>query len=150
MSDWLTHHAPAWLAEPLNRVLTPWVLGWLSFFSVLAFVASLIVIPWLVARLPADYFSAKRDSAPPSVVRSERFGPALRIAANLFGALLLLAGVAMLVLPGQGVITIVVALGFLRFPGKRRFQRWLLARRGVSRVLDALRRRAGREPFRLD
>lgn len=42
---------------------------------------------------------------------------------NVLGAILLVAGIAMLVLPGQGVPTILISLGLMNFPGKYRLER---------------------------
>ena len=53
-------------------------------------------------------------------------------------------GIAMLVLPGQGLLTIVVGIVLLNFPGKYRLERWLATRSPVWRSLNWLRRRAGR------
>ena len=57
-------------------------------------------------------------------------------------------GVLMLVLPGQGVLTILIGLTLLDFPGKRRFVRRLLMRPRVFRVINRLRRRFGRPPLK--
>ena len=63
--------------------------------------------------------------------------------------LLLAAGVVMLLAPGQGLLTIMVALLFLDFPGKRRLQRRIVASPRVLRALNAMRRRAGQPPLQL-
>ena len=71
----------------------------------------------------------------------------VRLAKNGLGVVLLAAGIAMLVLPGQGLLTLVVALILLDFPGKRRLQRRIVYAPRVLAALNALRRRAGREPL---
>jgi hypothetical protein len=68
---------------------------------------------------------------------------------NLLGALLVLAGLAMLVLPGQGILTILLGLAFLDLPGKRRAELWLVSRPPVLAAVNRLRLRAGREPLQL-
>jgi hypothetical protein len=55
----------------------------------------------------------------------------------------------MLVLPGQGVLTIVAGLSLAHFPGKRRLQRRLLGAPGIRALCDAIRRRAGVPPLQL-
>lgn len=70
--------------------------------------------------------------------------PLILIAKNLVGLVLLIAGIAMLVLPGQGLLTIAVGLVLIDFPGKFRLERWLATRRPVWRSLNWLRKRAGR------
>jgi uncharacterized membrane protein YbaN (DUF454 family) len=62
---------------------------------------------------------------------------------------LLVAGVLMLVLPGQGLLTVFIALVLLDFPGKFRFERWLVQRRSVGRALQWMRRHGGAPPFEI-
>ena len=99
----------------LDATLAAWVAG----LSVATFVLGLVLAPAVFVRMPADYFVR-----PPGQRSGQR--PALRllvlVVKNLLGGLLLVAGIAMLVLPGQGVLTILAALTLLRFPGKRRLQ----------------------------
>ena len=125
-----------------------------AFFSAAAFVGGLLALPWLAARIPADYFLG--DEPPPPV--SRRTGrprhPAVVwlgfLARNAAGVTLILAGVAMLVLPGQGVLTILAGVILTDLPGKRRLERAIVRRRLVLRALNALRRRRGAEPLRVD
>lgn len=140
---------------PLFRDIMEWgrnhktILWWLLVLSIVTFVGSLILVPWLVVRLPADYFSdAKRHKTPWSdqhpVVRWM-----MLIVKNAAGYIFILAGIAMLALPGQGVMTIVIGIVLLDFPGKFRAERWLITRRFVLRPINWLRRRAGRGPLDL-
>jgi hypothetical protein len=121
--------------------------GWLGGASVLMFVLSLVSLPWLVARIPEDYFL----SPEPYVHYHEFRHPVIRflilIIKNIFGMVLLLAGISMLVLPGQGILTIMMGLVLLNFPGKRRFERWLIRKQSILRALNWLRRRAGHAPL---
>jgi hypothetical protein len=61
----------------------------------------------------------------------------------------MLAGVAMLVLPGQGLLTLLMGFLLVDFPGKYRLERWLFARPIVRRPINWLRHRAGRVPLQL-
>ena len=115
--------------------------------SVLLFVATLFVIPILIGRLPADYF--RRDRAPAWWRRHPALHVTLVVARNALGALLLLAGLAMLVLPGQGLLTMLVAVVVADFPGKRRFELWLIRRRLIHRAVAWIRRRRGKPPLQL-
>jgi putative transmembrane protein PGPGW len=114
----------------------------------LAFVVvSLALIPVLIARLPADYFAHERREA----YWLRRLSPAVRFAAiaakNVLGFLLVVCGVLMLLLPGQGLLTLLLGLSLLDFPGKYRLERWLLGRPSVMRGLNWLRRRLHKPPF---
>lgn len=129
---------PSWLREAAQ---SPWVMG-LGLALLVLGVASLIALPILLVRIPSDHFVAPAKKV--RVGSLQWFG---RIAKNLVGALLLLLGIAMLVLPGQGILTILGALVLLDFPGKRRLERWLVLRPRVLTSLNRLRARAGRPPF---
>ena len=122
---------------------------WMGTFSVLSFFGSLLLIPVLVVRIEADYFT--RSKVPAGWWKHHH--PALRllllVLKNLIGAVFVLAGIAMLVLPGQGLLTILVGLLFLNFPGKRALERRLVCVSHINRSLNWLRRRAGRKPLQL-
>ena len=115
--------------------------------SAVTLIAGALAAPVLLARLPEDYFVQERSVPPP--------GPrplgqdALFALRSVLGALLILVGIAMLVLPGQGVLTIVAGLSLLRFPGKRRLQRRLLRLPGIHALVGAIRRGAGKPPLQL-
>lgn len=123
------------------------LLAGLGVVSVLMFLGTLIAIPILVARIPADYFVGR------SRHRSElrRMHPAryvlVLILKNLLGVLLIVAGIAMLVLPGQGILTILMGVFLTDFPGKFRFERWLISRPGVYEAVNWMRRKVGEGPI---
>lgn len=146
MPDWLEQHVPAFLVP----LLAPGPLLVLAGLSVVAFVASLVGVPYFLTRLPADYFSQREQISFGIPVGPRARGRViLRILRNLLGCVLLILGLLMLVLPGQGLLSILVALFLIDFPGKRRFERWLIARPPVLRAINALRVRAGRRPLEL-
>lgn len=121
---------PDWLSSPAF-----WIVS--SAMSVLLFVGTLVAIPVLCVRLPADYF-----------VRPEPRRPLWKVVLRTIVAVVLLTmGVAMLVLPGQGVLTILVGLSILDFRAKRKLVRALLQRRTVLRAMNGMRRRASKPPL---
>lgn len=126
------------------------MLWWLTGVSAVMFVATLLVIPILVVRIPEDYFAHTRRHRTPWAHHHPAARALLHVAKNTIGALLLVAGIAMLVLPGQGILTIVIALVLLDIPGKYRFERWLVSKPAVWRSIAWLRARAGHEPLILE
>jgi UPF0716 family protein affecting phage T7 exclusion len=66
---------------------------------------------------------------------------------NLIGAVLLVGGIAMLVLPGQGLLTMLLGLSLINFPGKFWLERKLIQRRAVHRSVNWIRRKGGSEPM---
>jgi hypothetical protein len=107
-------------------------------------VLGLFMGPFVLSRLPEDYFS---ESAPLSIpVRGPR-GLLWSIVRNVLGVLLVCAGVLMLVLPGQGFLTILAGLLLMKFPGKRRLMRRAFQFARVRRTLNWVRRRFRKAPF---
>jgi len=125
------------------------LLWWLGSVSLVIFVGTIVLVPWLVVGLPSDYFADRKRHAKPKTHWSPPLRALLLAGKNLLGVILVLAGIAMLLLPGQGMLTVVVGIVFLDFPGKYRLERWLATRRPVFRSINRLRRRAGREPLML-
>jgi len=120
----------------------------LALFSVASFIGSLILVPVLVVRIPEDYFAeSRRHRWEPWAHEHPVIRWSLLIAKNLLGYLFIVLGIAMLVLPGQGVLTILIGIMFINFPGKYRLERWVVMREPVLRTINRLRRRAGRAPL---
>lgn len=120
-----------------------WMLG---IASAAMLVISAMLIPFLIVRLPADFYAESNHRR-----RIFQDRPGLRIVfltlKNTLGACLLVAGILMLVLPGQGILTILAALALLDFPGKRRLEMRILHRPAILRGINWLRERGGREPL---
>ena len=123
------------------------LLGWLAAASVVTLVGSVIVVPWIVLRIPADYFARTYRHDALWTDRHPVVRVLLHAGKNVAGGVLVVAGVAMLVLPGQGVLTIVVGLLLLDFPGKRNLERRLIALPAVLVTINWLRRRNRRPPL---
>ena len=122
------------------------MLAWLAAASVVGFVGSLIGIPWVLVRLPADYF----DTRVPRQWMDGRH-PVLRavgtIIKNIVGVIFLLAGIAMLVLPGQGILTMLIGVSLMDFPGKHRLEARLVGQPLVLQTINKVRARFGRAPL---
>ena len=125
------------------------LLSWLAVFSVVAFIGTLVSIPALIIRIPADYFLHDRR---PAAGRSDG-GPLPHLimtgVKNVIGTVFVLAGIVMLLLPGQGLLTILIGLMLINFPGKYALQRSLIRRKTVLAAVNRLRSRAGRPPIRI-
>jgi len=123
---------------------------WLTGLSIVTFIGTLIIIPLLVIRIPSDYFSHDKRHRSPWAAHHPFVRGALLFTKNLAGYVFVFAGILMLVLPGQGLLTILIGVMLLDFPGKFRFERWLVTRRPVSKSINWLRKRAKRTPLNLD
>jgi hypothetical protein len=71
---------------------------------------------------------------------------------NLLGAFLVLLGVLMSLpgVPGQGVLTILLGVMLLDFPGKRKLELKLVSRPKVLRTINRIRHRFDKSPLLLD
>jgi len=129
--------------------LSQWqpLLLWASAFSLLALVLTLAAVPWVVSRLPSDYFSRQQRTTLRSGARMPIVALVLVVLKNALGVLLVLLGFIMLFTPGQGLLTLLTGLLLMNFPGKYRLERWLVLRPGVLRGLNWLRQRGGHQPF---
>ncbi len=128
-----------WLEQHL-----PDLLLWLTALTIVTLVAAVVAIPWVVARLPADYFHHSRREPLP---RRGLSGLLLSTVKNLAGLLLVLLGLVLLFTPGQGLLTILLGMLLMNFPGKYRIERAVARRKGVFGALNWIRERRGLPAF---
>jgi len=116
--------------------------------SALFFVISLLSLPWLVALIPEDYFlfNQRRQTA------WKKRHPITRLVVafgkNLLGYILLLGGILMLFLPGQGILTMVVGLLLIDYPGKFALEKKIARTPTVFKGLNWLRSKANKPPLK--
>ena len=124
-----------------------WLLFWGGVASLVMFVGTLAVIPVIITRMGEDYFMPDRRRT------FADLHPVLRIVGlflkNLLGLVLVLMGVIMIFIPGQGLLTILLGLGLLDFPGKRGAELRLIRYPPVRRSIDWIRKKASRPPLRI-
>lgn len=125
------------------------LLEWLAGLSLLMFVVTLVVFPLVIIFLPEDYFI--RDQRDPA--HQTRQHPAvwltLTILKNILGVVLIFVGAAMLVLPGQGLLAMLLGATLVNFPGKYALERRLVTRPAVARTLNKIRKSAGRDQLKI-
>ena len=133
------------MTATLERIgaVPAWVWLGISIASLLLSVAGVLAIPWLVGRMPTDWFAR-----PPQTFRARlRAEPARTAVRNGLGVLLVFLGVALLFLPGQGVLTIVLGVVLTDLPIRDRGLRWVAARPALARQLQRWRTRFRAPPF---
>ena len=127
-----------------------WVVWAVAAGSLGSLVLSGVLVSLVLLALPADHYSKVRV-VPVAVANggivSLFTSGVLLVVRNVLGWVFVLAGIAMLVLPGQGLLSIIAGLVLIDFPGKRRIERRLLASHVVRDAMNWLRRRAGKPPF---
>lgn len=123
------------------------LLKYCAILSVFTFVVSLIVIPWVIVRLPNDFFSTPKTIWNGARRHHPFLVILLLIVKNGVGLLLLAAGIVMLVLPGQGLLTIVISIGMINFPGKHRMLSRIVQIPSVFKTLNWIRKKSNYPPF---
>ena len=123
------------------------LLEWLIVASAVMFVASVLAVPWMLVRIPSDYFGPGNHHTTPFADRHPVIRATLLAVRNAIGLVLVAAGIAMLVLPGQGILTILAGLVLLHFPRKHELLRWIVSRPAVLSSANWVRHRAGRPPL---
>jgi hypothetical protein len=133
----------AWASLTLGRVLFA---GGLFLFSL---VASALIVGIVIVKIPANYFSShyQRDFLPntPWIVRWGAL-----IAKNVVGLILVIAGIVMLIGPGQGILTILIGLVMMDIPGKRPLEAKIIKRPTILSAINNLRARYNKPPLVMD
>ncbi len=142
---------PSWLSALIPHfakdLLSPGVITALIVVSIVAFVATLVGVPWFFSHIPPDYYAGGERKSLPFVKKDSPWAAVARLAKNVLGVVLIVLGILMLLLPGQGVLTLVVGVLLVDFPGKRRFEHWLITRKPILHGINHLRERAHRPPL---
>ena len=126
-------------------------LWWGLAISVAAAVLTLALATAVVVAWPADRF---KGEGPTEVGRHRHV--VIRafaiVGKNLAGAVLVLLGLIMALpgVPGQGLLTALIGLTLLSFPGKRRIERRFVRIPALLRAINRLRVRFGRPPLEID
>jgi hypothetical protein len=135
-----------WLLSAVQQYVSVETLIALTVVSLVFFVGTLVAIPFILVRLPADYFDIR-------VPRPwmEHHHPMLRVvghvAKNVIGAVFLFAGFLMLFLPGQGVLTMLIGISMLDFPGKRKVEAKLIGQPTILNVINGMRGKFDKPPL---
>ena len=130
----------------LTEVISEQALIVLGVISIIMFVGTIVAIPIILNKLPANYFQHDLEHK-----WMEDYHPIFRniglIVKNTVGLIFLLAGMAMLVLPGQGILTMVIGVSLLDFPGKRKLEHKLLTQAMVFQAINSIRAKCSKPPF---
>ena len=120
---------------------------WFGSISLFVFLFSLLSIKWLVSLIPEDYFINKKDSK--IKTNNILIWYTVLIFKNLIGYSLILGGIMMLVLPGQGLFTIIIGLMMSNYPGKYSIEKKFIAIPTILKSINWLRRKSNKPPIRI-
>ncbi|MFL5329797.1 MAG: hypothetical protein ACJ8C4_12870 [Gemmataceae bacterium] len=140
----------AWVTK---RLEIPGLPLWVSVvgLAILMAAGSIAVTALALVKIPADYFLGPHT---PDWTRHRH--PILRwsfrIFRNFAGWLLVSLGIVLSLpgVPGQGLLTILLGLMLVEFPGKRQMEQRLVRWPRVRKSVDAIRRRFGAAPLILE
>tara|TARA_Y100000589_G_scaffold73493_1_gene66624 strand:- start:896 stop:1309 length:414 start_codon:yes stop_codon:yes gene_type:complete len=119
----------------------------LGISSIAILVISALSIGYFIKKIPYDYFlNDKRGMS-----RYKDNNPILWIITlavkNLVGYCLILGGILMLVLPGQGLLTILVGLMLSDYPGKFKLEKRIIKTSLVLKTVNWYRAKSGIQPI---
>jgi len=112
---------------------------------VVSFAISLAIVSFILVKIPPDYFKEDR----PHEFFAGRH-PAIRllgiVAKNLLGVVLVALGIVMSIpgVPGQGILTILLGIMLLDFPGRDKLERRIVSQPRVLKNVNKLRHKFGK------
>ena len=118
---------------------------------VASFFINLAIVSVILVKLPANYFSKSRKTkfwyGPRPALHAAKV-----IGKNVAGVLLVALGVVLSLpgVPGQGLLTILLGVMLLDFPGRHRLEQKLLSKPSIVNSINRLRQRFGKPPLELN
>jgi amino acid transporter len=116
--------------------------------SLILFITSMIAVPFIIINLPEDFLQEEKRKE-----RVMKIHFVLRllilILKNIIGFILIVAGILMIVLPGPGIITILIGVILFDFPGKHKIIFLILRNPLVLGAINWIRKKNRREPLRV-
>lgn len=115
------------------------------------FLINLAAVSLILVKIPANHFSKTREtkfwSGPHPLLHAAGV-----VGKNIGGALLVALGIVLSIpgVPGQGLLTILLGIMLLDFPGKHRLEQKLLSRPSVVNAINRLRARFNKKPLELN
>lgn len=122
----------------------------LAWISLALLIVSIAIIPWIVIKIPEDYFHqhfrvrVSKKSDHPLIAQL------LTGLKNVVGFIFVVLGILMLILPGQGILTILMGVFLMNFPGKYRFERKIVSLPRVLKSLNWIRAKANKPPLMIE
>lgn len=118
---------------------------------VASFLFNLAIVSVILVKLPADHFKKNRKTkfwdGPNPVLHAAKV-----IGKNLLGVVLVVLGIVLSLpgVPGQGLLTILLGVMLLDFPGRDRLEQKLLSKPSIVNTINKLRERFGKPPLVLN
>lgn len=127
----------------IQALITPKFIVGMTIVSAAMAIGSLFVMPFILCQIPADYFNHEKPHLLTRIKSASLLKSVMLIAKNFFGFLLFLAGILMIFLPGQGLLTILIGLVLMDFPGKFTLERKIIRMPKILAAVNWFRARGG-------
>lgn len=132
--------------------MIPWLIDnawWLTAAGIGMFLCGMGVLLVLAVTMPADHFVQLHGRA--ERPRHPAVRLLFRVVRNVIGVILFVLGLVMIIplIPGPGVLFLVLGLSLMDIPGKRAVVRYVVSRPLVLQPLNALRARWNRPPLQV-
>ena len=116
-----------------------------------SFLINLGIVSFILVKLPADHFSKTRKTkfwaGPRPAIHAAKV-----IGKNIAGVLLVALGIVLSLpgVPGQGLLTVLLGIMLLDFPGRHRLEQKLLSKPSIVNTINRLRERFDKPPLQLN
>ena len=116
-----------------------------------SFFANLGIVSLILVKIPANHFSKSRKTkfwaGPRPWLHAAKV-----IGKNIGGVLLVALGIVLSLpgVPGQGLLTVLLGIMLLDFPGRHRLEQKLLSKPSIVNSINKLRGRFGKKPLELN
>jgi len=116
-----------------------------------SFLVNLGIVSAILVKLPADHFSKSRKTkfwaGPRPAIHAAKV-----IGKNIAGVLLVALGIVLSLpgVPGQGLLTVLLGIMLLDFPGRHRLEQKLLSKPSIVNTINRLRERFDKPPLQLN
>ena len=116
-----------------------------------SFLINLGIVSFILVKLPADHFSKKRKTkfwaGPRPAIHAAKV-----IGKNIAGVLLVALGIVLSLpgVPGQGLLTVLLGIMLLDFPGRHRLEQKLLSKPSIVNTINRLRKRFDKQPLQVN
>jgi len=115
------------------------------------FFINLAIVSFILVKIPANHFSKSRKtkfwSGPHPLLHAAGV-----VGKNIGGLLLVAIGIVLSLpgVPGQGLLTVLLGIMLLDFPGRHRLEQKLLSRPSIVNAINRLRGRFGKKSLELN
>lgn len=119
----------------------------LGISSIAILVISAFSIGYFIKKIPYDYFLNDKRGIPDYKNKNPVFWIITLALKNIIGYCLIMGGILMLVLPGQGLLTILVGLMLSDYPGKFKLEKRIIKTNLILKTINWYRIKSNIPPI---